>query len=164
MRAGILPWTVKHFSNLGTTRIAIYTQMVFVIIIAVGGLPGFEWLAYPATAYFLGWWRGCATQPSSHLCSDGYPWPQSGSADPAVDFPFSACCRLLSSSAFSISGPLDMTSLRLCCADGTLYFPSINAAVTNCADKAEQATVMGAVHGIQVRNAHFQSSVALAGF
>ena len=51
-----------------------------------------------------------------------------------------------------------MTSLRLCWADGTLYFPSINAAVTNCADKAEQATVMGAVHGIQVRNAHFQSS------
>ena len=54
---------MKHFSNLGTTRIAIYTQMVFVIIIAVGGLPGFEWLAYPATAYFLGWWRGCATRP-----------------------------------------------------------------------------------------------------
>ena len=48
----------------------------------------------------------------------------------------------------------DISAVVLCCADGTLYFPSINAAVTNCADKAEQATVMGAVHGIQVRISH----------
>ena len=54
----------------------------------------------------------------------------------------------------------DVSAVVLCCADGTLYFPSINAAVTNCADKAEQATVMGAVHGIQVRIIHFPSSAS----
>ena len=87
----LLPIVVKHFSNFGATRAALYTQTLFVLVIALGGTPGFEFLAHPATAYMLGAWRGT----------------------------------------------------------GTMYFPSINAAVTNCADKSEQATVMGAVHGIQ---------------
>ena len=105
MRAGILPWTVKHFSNLGTTRIAIYTQMVFVIIIAVGGLPGFEWLAYPATAYFLGWWRGCATQPSP--LSFALAVTLARGLDNLLCFFLWGflTCHLSSSSAFSISGP-----------------------------------------------------------